>query len=278
MIDLSNDVIIHKKGKDVEYLQFRKLLEYPEIVHCYTLSAHNFDISGNDTIEGNKQNVLNNYKNISEELHINYNNIIRPYQTHTDVVKNIEYSINEISIFPKNLTDVDGLLTSKPNIIFSLGYADCTPLFLYDPVKKVIGDIHSGWKGTLQKIGQKAVQKMIDDYKCNPKDIICCIGPTIRKCHFEVEVEVKDLFYKEFNYTNQINDIIQKGKIIDNKQKYNIDTVLINTLILQEVGLKPENIIDSKICTACNSNIMHSYRVNGKLAGRNTAIIGIREE
>lgn len=277
MIDLSNDVIIHKKSKDVEYLQFRKLLEYPEIVHCYTLSTHNFDISGNDTIENNKENVLNNYKNISEELDINYNNIIRPYQTHTDVVKSIEYPISRISIFPEDLTDVDGLLTSKPNIIFSLGYADCTPLYLYDTVKKVIGGIHSGWKGTLQKIGQKAVQKMMNDYMCNPQDIICCIGPTIRKCHFEVDEDVKDLFYKEFKYTNRINDIIQKGNIVENKQKYIIDTVLINKIILQEIGLKQENIIDSQICTVCNSNIMHSYRVNGNLAGRNTAIIGIRE-
>lgn len=277
-MNLTNDNIIHVKGKNADYIQFRKLLEYPEIVHCYTLSAHKFDISGNDTIADNKENVLENYKKISEELGINYNNIIRPYQTHTDVVENVEYPINRISIFPRELTDVDGLLTSKTNVVFSLGYADCTPLFLYDPVKKVIGDIHSGWKGTLQKIGQKAVRKMIDDYKCNPKDIICCIGPTIRKCHFEVDEDVKDLFYKEFSYTNRIDDIIQKGNVIDNKQKYNVDTVLINKVILQEIGLRLENIIDSKICTACNSDIMHSYRVNGKSAGRNTAIIGMKEE
>lgn len=277
-MDLTNTNVIHVKGKNVDYIQFRKLLEYPKIVHCYTLSAHNFDICGNDTIENNKENVLNNYKKISEELGTNYNNIIRPYQTHTDIVESIEEPVNEISIFPKELTDVDGLLTSKGNVIFSLGYADCTPLFLYDPVKKVIGGIHSGWKGTLQKIGQKAVHKMIDDYECNPKDIICCIGPTIRKCHFEVDNDVMDLFCKEFNYTNRISDIIQKGKFIDGKQKYNIDTVLINKIILQEIGLKPENIIDSQICTVCNSDIMHSYRAKGKIAGRNTAIIGMKEE
>ena len=127
---------------------------------------------------------------------------------------------------------MDGLLTNKKDIVFSLGYADCTPLFLYDPVKKVIGNIHSGWKGTLQRIGQNAVKKMIKEYNCNPKDIICCIGPTIRKCHFEVDQDVRDLFYEEFKNYSQIHDIIQKKDV-----KYYIDTVRLNKLMLQEIRI-----------------------------------------
>lgn len=274
MNNLTNDAVVHIKKNNIEYLQFRRLLEYPEIVHCYTLSANEFDVAGNDTMENRKEVVLENYRKLARELNIDYNHIIRPYQTHTDIVRRVDDQPNAIQIFPKEYWDVDGLITDRPNITFSLGYADCTPLFLYDPVKKVIGDIHSGWKGTLQKIGQKAVYKMIDIYGCNPKDIICCIGPSIRKCHFEVDVDVYEMFYKEFLYTNRISDIIIKENI--NDAKYYIDTVLINKLILQEAGLKEENIIDSKICTVCNSNLMHSYRVDKELAGRNTAIIGMK--
>lgn len=269
MIDLSNENVIHVKNKNVEYIQFRKLLEYKEIKHCYTLNANNFDVAGNDDMEIKKDNVLANYKIISNELGLDYNNIIRPYQTHTDVVESIENSYNCIQIFPKEYRNVDGLVTNKTNIILSLSYADCIPLFFYDPIKKVIGNIHSGWKGTLKKIGQKAVYKMIEKYNCKPEDIICCIGPSIRKCHFEVDEDVKELFYKEFKYTNKTDDIIIKK----DKSKYNIDTVLINEIILQEAGLKKENIIDSKLCTVCNANYMHSYRVNAENAGRNTGVI-----
>lgn len=271
MNNLTNDEVIHIKKNDIEYLQFRKLLEYPELVHCYTLSANNFDVAGNDTMENKKEIVLNNYRKLARTLEVDYNHIIRPYQTHTNVVKRVDEIPNKIQIFHKKYWEVDGLITDKKDITFSLGYADCTPLFLYDPVKKVIGDIHSGWKGTLQKIGKIAVLKMIEEYGCNPRDIICCIGPTIGKCHFEVDVDVQELFYNEFSNLDNMDDIITKKD-----SKYYIDTVLINKIILKEAGLKDENIIDSKICTVCNSEYMHSYRVDKELAGRNTAIIGLK--
>lgn len=271
MQDLTNDTVVHIKKDNIEYLQFRRLLEYPELVHCYTLSTNNFDIAGNDTMENRKEVVLDNYRKLATTLEIDYNHIIRPYQTHTDVIRKVDEIPSAIQIFPKEYWDVDGLITDKKNVIFSLGYADCTPLFLYDPVKKVIGNIHSGWKGTLQRIGEKAIIKMIEEYNSNPSDIICCIGPTIRECHFEVDVDVQELFYNEFSYLSNINDIITKKG-----EKYYIDTVLINRIILKEAGLKEENIIDSKICTVCNYKIMHSYRVDKEVAGRNTAIMGLK--
>lgn len=232
-MDLTNDVVIHIKKNNIEYLQFRRLLEYPGLVHCYTLSANNFDVAGNDTMENRKEVVLDNYRKLATTLEVDYNHIIRPYQTHTNIVKRVDEIPNKIQIFPKEYWNVDGLITDKKDITFSLGYADCTPLFLYDPVKKIIGDIHSGWKGTLAKIGKVAVLKMIEEYGSNPRDIICAIGPTIRKCHFEVDVDVQKLFYKEFSYLSNINDIITKEV-----NKYYIDTVLINKLMLQEAGLK----------------------------------------
>ena len=271
MQDLTNDVVVHIKMNNIEYLQFKKLLEYPELVHCYTLSTNNFDIAGNDTMENRKGVVLNSYKKLATALEIDYNHIIRPYQTHTNIVKKVHKIPSKIQIFPNKYWEVDGLITDKKEITLSLGYADCTPLFLYDQVKKVIGNIHSGWKGTLQRISKVAILKMIEEYDSNPKDIICAIGPTIKKCHFEVKSDVQELFYKEFSYLSNINNII-----IKEGEKYYIDTVLINKIILQEAGLKEENIIDSKICTVCNSNIMHSYRVDKELAGRNTAIIGLK--
>lgn len=116
---------------------------------------------------------------------------------------------------------------------------------------------------------------MKQKYNCNPGDIICVIGPTIRKCHFEVQKDVRDIFYNEFSYMKNINDIIEHNK---ETNSYFIDTVAINKNLLKEEGVPEQNIVDSKICTYCNNNIIHSYRKEGKNAGRNTAIICLREK
>lgn len=269
MADLSNENIVHIKKDGIEYIQFKKLLEYEDILtHCFTLKPLDFGDNGN--FEDKKDIVINNYKQICDKLNIDYKNIVRPYQTHTN---NVEEANGDKGIFLEKYTNIDGLITNKSNNILSLTFADCTPLYLFDPKKRAIGNIHSGWQGTVKQIARKAIEKMIETYGSNPKDIICAIGPTIRKCHFEVEDDVKDMFLNEFS---SMENIITKGEIKQGKQKYYIDTVKINKNMLMEMGLKEENIIDSKICTVCNSDSIHSYRKTGKLAGRNTALIMLK--
>lgn len=272
MIDLSNENIIHKKEGNIEYIQFRKLLEYEKYVtHCFTIKP--LDFGTNDNFYNNKEKIENDYKIISEIIGFDEKNIVRPRQTHTNNVAKI---IDESGIFIDKLNDIDGLITDKSNKVLSLTFADCTPIFLFDFNKKVIGNIHSGWKGTLNKIGKIAVEKMIKEYNCEAQNIICCIGPTIRKCHFEVDEDVKNMFYEQYNYTNKIDEIIYKGEVKENKQKYYIDTVDINKLLMKEAGLVDENIIDSGICTVCNSDKIHSYRIDKEKSGRNTSIMFLK--
>lgn len=148
------------------------------------------------------------------------------------------------------------------------------PLYLFDKNKKVIGNIHSGWQGTVKKIAKKAIEFMKQKFGSNPEDIICVIGPTIRKCHFEVRKDVRNLFYNEFKAMKNIDDIIRYN---DETKTYFIDTVEINKNLLKEEGILEENIVDSKVCTFCDSNIIHSYRKEGKEAGRNTALICLKK-
>lgn len=265
MTDLSNDNIVHIKQNGIEYIQFRRLLEYKDLVHCFTLKP--LDFGDNSNYEEKKESVMQNYKKICNALNIDYKNIIRPYQTHTNNVKEVGKAEG---IFLDEYKNIDGLITNKKNKILSLTYADCTPIYLFDPCKKIIGNIHSGWQGTVKEIARNAIEKMVQTYGSNPKDIICAIGPTIRKCHFEVEDDVKEIFSKHFD---NMEGIITKGEIKEEKQKYYIDTIKINKNILLGMGLKEENIIDSKICTVCNYDSIHSYRKEGKSAGRNTSLI-----
>lgn len=265
--NLSNENVIHIYDGQIEYLQFRRLLEYSDKVkHAYALKP--LDFGNNANMEERRNEVLNNYKKICKSLDLEEKNVYRPYQTHTSCVKKID---NEMpGIFTKDFQDVDGLITDKKEKILSLSFADCTPLYFYDPVKNVIGNIHSGWQGTYKEIAREAVRRLKEEYGCNPKDLICCIGPYIRKCSFEVDEDVKDMFFEKFRNTGKIDEIIIKS---ENNFKYYIDTGLINKVILKEEGLDEKNIIDSKACTVCNNNKLYSYRIEKEKSGRNSSLI-----
>lgn len=275
-MDLSNENVIHIKKDGVEYLQFKRLLEYKDkINHVYTLGVDwNFRTATPDKKELPKDQYEKNiksYKKLCEELNMNYKNLVKPNQDHTDKVKLVKdkIEINKPDFDIKEYDRTDGLFTNKKDIILGTTNADCILLLFYDPEKGIIANIHSGWRGTLQRISVKTVKKMIKEFNCRPEDIICCICPSIRKCHFEVDKDVKEMFEKEFKELN-LNEIIGENVL---SKKWNIDTVLINKIILKEAGLKEENIIDSKICSVCNPNKIHSYRVEKQGYGLNIALI-----
>ena len=129
---------------------------------------------------------------------------------------------------------------------------------------------------SFNRIIENAINLMVSNYECNPKDIEAYITPSILKCCFEVDEDVKDLFYNKYKELKNIDEIIKLGDKKEEKQKYYIDTVKINIESLKNIGLKTENIIDSNICTMCHSKEFHSYRADGKSFGVNGAIIAIK--
>ena len=249
-MDLSNENIIHVKKGDVEYLQFKELLKYSDRVqHAYSLKPLQFS-DENDQAPAN-------YEKICEALNIDSNKIIKSAQKHTDVVKDIEEYTDEKFEF------VDGFITNKKNIPLVTKYADCTPIILYDKIKNVIGNVHSGWRGTLQRISAKAVKLMIEKYNCNPADIIVCIGPCIKQCHFQVEEDFIAKFKQEFGN-------------VEGKQKYYFDTTNLIIDYLTEIGINRENIFDSNICSVCNVANMYSYRAEKEKSDRNMNIVMLK--
>lgn len=263
MFNIENNEIIYNKKNNIEYIQFKKLLDL-NIKHAYTLKGNGVNFRSG-FLEAEKS-----YSRLFDALNLKMNTLVKPSQKHTSNVKCIDRVMSLVE-----LQEVDGLITNKPNITLATTNADCILFLFYDPIKKVIANIHSGWKGTFQKISEKTVVKMINNYKCNPEDILCFICPSIRKCHFEVDEDVKDLCEYIFSFTNRTLEFIEKGAIKDNKQKYNIDTVLINKILLKELGIKEENIIDCNLCSVCNSEKISSYRVEGKEFKLATAVISL---
>lgn len=282
MKDLSNNVVVHKNNNGFQYLQFKKLLEFSDtLVHAYSLGIDkNYRTSLN--IKNNSPELyskaIDNYKKLCKNINCTYTNLVKPNQSHTNIVKLVKSKINndkpDFNLDEYNLTD--GLITNKSNLLLVTTNADCILLLFFDPVEKVVANVHSGWKGTIQRISVETVQKMKKEYNCKPENIICCICPSIRKCHFEVEKDVQALFENEFKQelqkANRFNEIIERKT----EQKWVIDTVEINKIILQNEGIKANNIVDCGICSVCNCDLIHSYRVEKESYGLETALIGLK--
>ena len=170
-MDLSNENVIHVKKDGVEYLQFRKLLEYKDILkHAYSLGINtNFR-----TARANKEplpkeefdKAINDYKNLCDSIDTNYIDIVKTNQAHTKNVKYVDKKVNENEpdFGVEKYNQTDGLVTDKKNLILATTNADCILLLFFDPVNKVIANVHSGWRGTLQRISVEAVKKMKEEF------------------------------------------------------------------------------------------------------------------
>ena len=275
-MDLSNENVIHIKKENIEYLQFKKLLEYPEIKHLYSLGItrdYRTAKANNEKIDIQKYNqAVQNYKDLCNEINEPYTKVIKANQTHSDNIKIInqkQIDKNAANQKIETAQNADSLITNEKDIILATTNADCILFLLYDTENKVIANVHSGWRGTVQRIAIKTVQKMQKEFNSKPENIICCICPSIRKCHFEVGKEVKEIFQDEFKDID-LDKVIEETKP---KEKWHIDTIEINKILLKRLGLKEENIIDSKICSVCNHDIIHSYRMEKEKYGLETAII-----
>ena len=194
-----------------------------------------------------------------EELVIKEKHFVLSDQTHTTNVKVVTAQDKGRGIIKElGYTDIDGLITNEPGIVLSTFYADCVPLFLVDPVKKAIGLSHSGWRGTVEKMGKVTIEKMTEEYGCDPKDIIAAVGPSICVDCYEVSKDVADAFMSAFAGANNLEKIV----IPKSEEKAQLDLWQANLAVFLEAGIKRENITLPDICTACNKELLFSHRAS----------------
>lgn len=246
------------------YFTFDQLNEYDEIIHLSTKKGMNFStpIVGIDGIE-------EGFRKIEIDIGYEFRAIKTPCQIHSNHVRVLtEDNLDE------EFSDTDGIVTNLKNVALGIRTADCQSILLYDPERKVIGNIHSGWKGTLNKIVVNAIKLMIREYESEAKDILAFICPSIMKCCFEVDKDVVDSFVENFG---NIDEFVTLGEVKEGKQKYFIDMVELNKKVMMDLGLEKDNIISSDICTKCHCDIYHSYRADGKMSERNLSLICIKK-
>lgn len=231
-------------------------------------STMNFTFTRGD----NRSHVMENYRRMAGVLDVDVEKMVLSYQTHTTNVRIVtEADEGKGIVRERDYRDVDGLVTNVPGITLVTFYADCVPLYLIDPVHRAIGLSHSGWRGTVNRMGQKTLEAMESEYGTRPSDVICCIGPSICQDCFEVGEEVAEAFGMAFSerYHRELFYRKENGK-------YQLDLWRANQIIFAEAGVRDEHIHTTDICTHCNPELLFSHRTAGDKRGNLAAFLCLK--
>ncbi|KAA3604166.1 MAG: peptidoglycan editing factor PgeF [Calditrichaeota bacterium] len=203
------------------------------------------------SVEDEEKNVLKNRNLFFSSLGIEQSEVVLAGQVHEDKI-----------VCPQNFglqRECDGLVTNQANTFLTLTAADCYCIFFYEPVKKVVCGVHSGWRGTVAEISKKAVQKLVTEFGCERAEILAFVTPGISQENFEVGEEVAQNF---------------EAKFIKRKSKPFVDLEKIIVRQLEETGIRTENIETSNFCTFGERELFFSHRRDKGKTGRMFGVIG----
>lgn len=283
----SRNARLNKTSK-VPYIEFPPLSDIPFVVHGFStrlggvstgmFSSMNLG-SGSSPYKDNPENIRENFIRIANSIGVDPNSLVISDQVHKTEIRLVN-DIDKGKGFnsPRDYQEIDGLITNTPGITLVTKYADCVPLYFVDPVKCAIGLSHSGWKGTVNRIGHKTVKEMENAFGSNPKDIIAVIGPSICVDCYEVGEEVAQEFRNAFSniednrlYDDETSPILVKNQ----RGRYQLNLWKACRRVLLEAGLSEENIHISKVCTSCNSQLLFSHRKTKGKRGSLAAFLAI---
>lgn len=279
---------IRKPGKDplavrekngVTYLAFPALDETGIVSHAFStrlggvstgkFSTMNFTFTRGD----DRDHVLENYRRMAQVLSVNPDRMVLSSQTHTTNVRKVtEEDAGKGIVRERDYDDVDGLITDVPGLTLVTFYADCVPLYLVDPVHRAIGLSHSGWRGTVNRMGRVTAEAMAREYGTRAEDLTVCIGPSICQDCFEVGAEVAEAFFDAFDPRFHAGLAYKKAN-----GKYQLDLWRANELVFLEAGVRPERIHVTDICTHCNPDLLFSHRTTGNERGNLAAFLTLRQ-
>lgn len=166
--------------------------------------------------------------------------------------------------------ETDGLVTNVPGICLVTFYADCVPLFFVDPVHRAIGLSHSGWKGTVHKMGKVTVERMREKFGTDPSQVVAAIGPSICQECYEVSEDVIEQFRENFR-----KELWEELFYRKENGKYQLDLWRANRAVLMEAGIAGERIAVTNVCTHCNPDILFSHRSTGTDRGNLSAFLAL---
>ncbi len=251
----------------IEVYSFDDLKKYPNLLHAVSTKSKSYPYNFSLALHTgeNKQCVVENRERIAGYLGLKNDwHFVVADQIHSDHIKIITKTDTKGW---KNLDDAiedcDALITDLKNVMLTILTADCVPVLLFDPKRKIVAAVHAGWKGTKSKIVAKTVLRMQEVFGSDPKDIVAAVAPSIGRCCYEVGEDVARHFFD-----------IPKG-YTKKGDKYMLDLPYINKYQLLDSGLLDAHIAMSNVCTACEVEHYFSYRKEKGCSGRFMSMIGM---
>ena len=266
-----------KEENGVPYIVFKNL-ELPGIVHGFSTrlggvsegiySTMNLSFHRGDDMDA----VMENHRRLAQAVGYDYRRLVFSDQVHETVIRKItEEDAGKGITRESDITETDGLMTNVKDLPLITFYADCVPLFFVDPVHKAVGLSHSGWRGTVGKIGKATVEKMAEEFQTDPSELYAAIGPSICQDCYEVSEDVIEQFKEAFEekYWNELFYEKPDGK-------YQLNLWEANRRIFLDAGIKEERISMPGICTCCNPLFLYSHRASHGKRGNLGAFISLR--
>lgn len=278
---------IQTEDGSVEFpmLKFPLLEECGMVEHCFTtrgggVSEGIFESLNLSFTRGDEEKLVQkNYDRLAAALGVKKEDFVCSDQTHTTNVLRVgRKDCGNGLTRPKPYRDVDGLITNEPKVVLSTFFADCVPLYFVDPVHRAIGLSHSGWRGTVGRMGEKTLCRMREEFGTNAGDVLAAIGPSICQECYEISGDVAGEFVKEFKgHEKEILTPFSEGSNIEDTDKFHLDLWKCNEIVLTEAGILREHLAVTNICTCCNSKALFSHRASKGKRGNLGAFLYIRE-
>ncbi len=267
-----------QKAGGVPFFSFPSLAESGLVAHGFStrlggasrgdFATMNFSFTRGDRPE----DVRENFRRMAGALEVSPERMVLSWQTHTTNVRRVTEADAGKGIFcDRDYRDVDGLITDVPGLTLVTLYADCIPLFFLDPVRRAIGLSHSGWRGTVSRMGAATIRAMKEAFGSRPEDLIACIGPGICGECYEVGPEVAQAFQAAFQEKDHAH-ILRPGT----GGKWYLNLHQANRIILEESGIRPQHLSVADLCTCCNPDLFFSHRKHGERRGNLGAFLCLR--
>lgn len=282
-------------GEELEYLTFPMLERTGVVRHLITtrlggVSTDEFASMNLGFNRGDRKEAVDeNYRRIAGVLGCSPEDMTASQQTHTTNIRRVTGDDKGKGIVRfQDYRDVDGLMTDEPGIALVTYYADCVPLLFVDCADRAIGLAHSGWRGTLGRMGQCMVSEMREAFGTDPAELYAAVGPSICQECYEVSEDVAERFVTLEKESEPIRrEALERGiyrrglseglpKLIEPGRqpgKYQLDLWLANLVILRQAGIPMERISVTDICTCHNSKYLFSHRASGGRRGNLAAFL-----
>lgn len=204
------------------------------------------------------ENVKENFRRMADAIGFDPESLVLSQQTHTTNVRLVtEEDRGKGFTKPLDYENVDGLVTNVPGLTLATFYADCVPLFFVDPVHHAIGLSHSGWKGTVNRMGAVTIERMKEAFGTKPEHLRAAIAPSICQDCYEVSEDVALEFKKEF-WEHADERLVYRKE----NGKYQLNLWRANEIVLLEAGVQPKHLAVTNVCTCCNPDLMFSHRAS----------------